>query len=179
VLVDAGLSGVIVGLTLATTAPEIYRALLEATAYGTRRVIETFEAGGVPITGLHACGGLAERNALLLQITADVTGRPVAAAPVTDASGVGAAIYAAAAAPAARGGTAGAARSRDMTDVIRRMGNAERIVYRPDDTARRVYEGLYGDYLEAARYFGEGGSGVMRRLRALRRGSAGNTTAAR
>lgn len=158
-LVDAELSGAVVGLTLTTEPPEIYRALLEATAYGTRRVIETFEAGGVPITGLHACGGLAERNALLLQITADVIGRPVAVARVPDASAVGAAIYAVAAAEEAR----------DMTDVIRRMGNAERVLYSPNDAARRVYDGLYADYVELARHFGEGGSGVMRRLRAMRR----------
>ncbi|MHB8731117.1 MAG: ribulokinase [bacterium] len=158
-LVDGELSGAILGLTLTTEPPEIYRALLEATAYGTRRVIETFEAGGVPITGVHACGGLAERNALLLQITADVTGRPIAAARVPDASAVGAAIYAVAAAEEAS----------DMTDVVRRMGSAERVVYRPDGAARRVYDGLYADYLELARHFGEGGSGIMRRLHAMHR----------
>jgi L-ribulokinase len=157
-LVDGELSGAVLGLTLTTEPPEIYRALLEATAYGTRRVIETFEAGGVPIAGIHACGGLAERNALLLQITADVTGRPIAAARVPDASAVGAAIYAVAAAE----------KAPDMTDVIRRMGSVERVLYRPDETARRVYDGLYADYVELARHFGEGGSGVMRRLHAMR-----------
>lgn len=162
-LVDGELSGALVGLTLTTGPPEIYRALLEATAYGTRRVIETFEGGGVPIAGVHACGGLAERNPLLLQITADVTGRPIAAARVPDASAVGAAIYAAAAAEGAH----------DMSDVIRRMGSTERVVYRPKKAARRVYEDLYADYLELARHFGEGGSAVMRRLHAVRRrGSA-------
>jgi L-ribulokinase len=158
-LVDAELSGAVLGLTLTTEPAEIYRALLEATAYGTRRVIETFEEGGVPITGLHAGGGLAERNALLLQITADVTGRAVAAARVPDASAAGAAIYAAAAAEEAR----------DMTDVVRRMGHTDRVVYRPAAGARRVYDALYNDYVEAARYFGEGGTGIMRRLRAMRR----------
>jgi L-ribulokinase len=162
-LVDAELSGVVLGLTVTTEPPEIYRALLEATAYGTRRVVETFEAGGVSIGGLHACGGLAERNPLLVQITADVTGRSVAAARVPDASAVGAAIYAVAAAEEAR----------DMTGVIRRMGDAERVVYRPDESARRVYDRLYAEYLELARYFGEGGTGVMRRLREVRRGSPG------
>jgi L-ribulokinase len=160
-LVDGELSGALLGLTLTTEPPEIYRALLEATAYGTRRVIETFESGGVPITGVHACGGLAERNPLLLRITADVTGRPIAAAPVPDASAVGAAIYAAAAAEGAR----------DMTGVIRRMGSAERVVHRPNEAARRVYDGLYADYVELARHFGEGGTGVMRRLHAMRRRS--------
>jgi len=160
-LVDADLSGAVLGLTLTTEPAEVYRALLESTAYGTRRVIETFEAGGVPVVGVHACGGLAERNALLLQITADVTGRPILAARVPDASGVGAAVYAAA---AAAGGT-------DMTGVIRRMGSADRVIYRPDGQARRVYEELYRDYLDMARYFGEGGTGVMKHLHDLRRGA--------
>jgi len=102
---------------------------------------------------------LRERNALLLQITADVTGRPIAAARVPDASAVGAAIYAVAAAEEAS----------DMTDVVRRMGSAERVVYRPDGAARRVYDGLYADYLELARHFGEGASGIMRRLHAMHR----------
>jgi L-ribulokinase len=56
-----------------------------------------------------------------------------------------------------------------MTDVVGRMGDTERVIYRPEDAARRVYDGLYGDYLEIARYFGEGGTAIMRRLRAMRR----------
>ncbi|HXX38631.1 MAG TPA: ribulokinase [bacterium] len=157
-LVDAELSGAILGLTLTTEPADIYRALLEATACGTRRVIETFEADGVPVTALHACGGLAERNTLLLQITADVTGRPVAAARVPDASAVGAAIYAVAAAEQAS----------DMTGVVQRMGAAERTLYRPNDAARSVYDDLYRDYLEVARHFGEGGTDLMKRLRRRR-----------
>ena len=76
ILVDADLSGLIVGLTLATEAPEIYRALIEATAFGTRVIIEALEAGGVPLERLVASGGLPERNRLFIQIYADVTGRP-------------------------------------------------------------------------------------------------------
>jgi L-ribulokinase len=156
-LVDADLSGMLVGLTLTTQPADIYRALLEATAYGTRRVIETFESAGVPVTHLHACGGLAERNALLLQITADVTDRPVAAAHVPDASAVGAAIYAVA-----------AAEGSDMDRVVRRMGAGGRTLFRPNDAVRRTYDDLYSDYLEIARYFGEDGTAVMRRLRRRR-----------
>ena len=76
-LVDADLSGVLLGMTLATTPEEIYRALIEATAFGTRVIIETFEANGVPINEIVASGGLPERNKLLMQIYADVTGRPL------------------------------------------------------------------------------------------------------
>ncbi len=72
VLVDADLRGLIVGMTLATTSPQIYRALLEATAFGTRVIIDSFEAAGIPVEEVVACGGLPERNKLLMQIYADV-----------------------------------------------------------------------------------------------------------
>ena len=80
VLVDADLRGLIVGMTLATSPPEIYRALLEATAFGTRVVIEALERSGVPVDAIVACGGLPDRNPLLMQIFADVTGRTIALA---------------------------------------------------------------------------------------------------
>lgn len=161
-LVDADLSGLLVGLTVTTEPHEIYRALLECTAFGTRRVIETFEAGGVVIREVIACGGLAERNALLLQLTADIVGREVLAAPLPHASAVGAAIYAASAAGSSAGGY------DDPRDAIRRMGGKDRTVYRPRRAEQRVYESLYADYLSLARYFGEGGTMLMKRLRRLR-----------
>jgi len=168
-LVDAELSGLIVGLTVTTQPHEIYRALLEAAAFGTRRVIETFEAGGVPVREVHACGGLAERNPLLLQLTADVIGREVLAARVQHASAVGSAIYAAAAAGAAAGGYDG------MDEAVQRMGGRERVTYRPRPAEQRAYEALYQDYLALARHFGEGGTGVMKELRARRRRRAEGT----
>jgi L-ribulokinase len=161
-LVDANLSGVLVGLTVTTEPHEIYRALLEAAAYGTRRVIETFEAGGVPVHEVHACGGLAERNPLLLQLMADVLDREVLVAAVPHASAVGAAIYAAAAAGPTRGGYA------SMDEAVRRMGGHERTRYRPRREAVPTYAALYADYRELSRYFGEGGSDLMTRLRRLR-----------
>ncbi|MDR7482156.1 MAG: ribulokinase [Armatimonadota bacterium] len=161
-LVDAELSGLLVGLTIATEPHEIYRALLESTAYGTRRVIDTFEAGGVPVQEVIACGGLAERSPLLLQITADVLGRDVLVSRARHASAVGAAIYAAAAAGAARGGLDG------MIAATERMGDRDYVTFRPGARAQRVYDALYREYLDLARHFGEGGSEVMRRLRALR-----------
>lgn len=161
-LVDADLSGLLVGLTLTTEPHEIYRALLESTAFGTRRVIETIEQGGITIREVIACGGLAERNVLLLQLMADIIGREVLVAPVQHASAVGAAIYATAAAGAGAGGYA------DVRDAIRRMGGTKRTAYRPRPTAHRTYEALYQDYLELARYFGESGTALMKRLRHLR-----------
>lgn len=163
-LVDADLSGLLVGLTVTTEPHEVYRALLEATAFGTRRVIETFEVGGVTVQEVIACGGLAERNALLLQLTADITGRDVHASHVQHTSAVGGAIYAAVAAGQARGGYA------DLREAIAQMGQTERVTYRPRAAEQRFYEAQYRDYLELARFFGEGGTEVMKRLRRLRAG---------
>ncbi len=163
-LVDADLSGLLIGLTVTTEPHEIYRALLEATAFGTRRVIETFEAGGVQIREVIACGGLAERNRLLLQLTADITGREVLVSPVPHASAVGAAIYAAAAAGPRAGGYG------DVRDAVAAMGATERVSYRPRPAEQRTYDLLYREYLDLARHFGEGGSQVMKRLRRLRAG---------
>ncbi|HEX5483508.1 MAG TPA: ribulokinase, partial [Terriglobia bacterium] len=77
ILVDADLTGLLTGLRLNTRPEEIYRALIEATAFGTRQIIEAFEARGVPVKHLVACGGLPQKNKLLMQIYADVTGREI------------------------------------------------------------------------------------------------------
>ncbi|MDQ7844562.1 MAG: ribulokinase [Armatimonadota bacterium] len=167
-LVDADLSGLLVGLTLATEPAHIYRALLESTAFGTRRVIETFEAGGVAVREVHACGGLAERSPLLLQITADVLDREVLAAPLPHASAVGAAIYAAAAAGEEAGGYTG------VVEATEQMGNRSRIRYAPRPEAREIYDALYRHYLELAHHFGEGGTEVMKALRRFRSRTRGH-----
>ena len=104
VLVDADLEGLLVGMTLATRAPEIYRALIEATAFGTRVIVDAFESAGVPVERIVACGGLPERNKLLMQIFADVTGRELAVAASTQAPALGSAMFGAVAAGAALGG---------------------------------------------------------------------------
>ena len=77
VLVDADLRGLLVGMTLATKPAEIYRALIEATAFGTRVIVDAFESAGVAVDAVVACGGLPERNKLLMQIYADVLGREI------------------------------------------------------------------------------------------------------
>ena len=93
VLVDADLSGLLVGCTLNTKAEEIYRALLEATAYGTEKIIRAFRSSGIPIDSLYACGGLPERNRLLMQIYADVTGLEIRVAASGQPAALGAAIH--------------------------------------------------------------------------------------
>ncbi|THF86059.1 ribulokinase [Deinococcus sp. KSM4-11] len=158
VLVDAELSGMIVGLTMGTRAPDIYRALIEATAYGTRLIIETFEASGVPVHELVIAGGL-KKNRLLMQIYADVTGRPLSVLDAEQGPALGSAIHAAVAAGI----------YPDIFEAARAMGQVSRNVYVPDPAAQAVYTELYGEYRTLHDYFGRGANEVMHRLRARRR----------
>ncbi len=159
VLVDANLSGLIVGLTLSTTAGEIYRSLIEATAFSTRRILEAFEAERIPVTELIAVGGLAERSPLLLQIYSDITRRPIALAATANASALGAAMLGAVAAGVERGGHA------SFGEAARAMAHLKDTAIRPDREAAGVYDALYRDWIELHDHFGRGGTGVMARLR--------------
>jgi L-ribulokinase len=167
VLVDVDLTGVIAGMTLATTAPEIYRALIESTAYGTRQIIEAFESKGVPVHNLVACGGLPERNRLLMQIYADVTGREISVAerPLT-CPALGAAMHGAVAARTAGGGY------DSIFEAARHMAHLNRRTYRPNPAHHSVYDRLFGEYRILHDYFGRGGNDVMKRLKASRAGAA-------
>jgi L-ribulokinase len=158
-LVDAELSGLIVGLTLASTAPDIYRALLEATAYGTRVIIESFEASGVPIRRLIAAGGLPGKSPLLMQIYADVCNREIFVIESQQGPALGAAMHAAVAAGA----------YRNIAEAAARMGGLSETVYRPKREHTGVYDALYQDYRYLHDLFGRSGrhepGGVMKRLR--------------
>jgi L-ribulokinase len=162
VLVDVDLTGLLLGATLATKPEEIYRALIEATAYGTRVIIETFEESGVPVKEIVATGGLPDRNKLLMQIYADVTGRSIYIAESSFVGALGSAMHGAVAAGAAAGGydtiegaTAKMARLRDES-------------YHPIPENQEVYDRLYAEYVTLHDYFGRGGNDVMKRLKALR-----------
>ena len=159
VLNNSGLSGMILGMTLATRPEDIYRALIEATAYGARRITEAFRQAGVEIHRVVASGGIALKNPLLMQIYADVLDMPIAVSPCTQAAALGSAMYAAAAAGASGGGYGTAA------EAVAAMSRPCEIRYTPDAEARRIYERLYREYLTLHDYFGCGGNQVMERLR--------------
>jgi L-ribulokinase len=161
-LVDANLSGVIVGATLGTRAPDLYRALIEATAFGTQTIIETFEQNGVAVNELVACGGLAERNKLLLQIYADVTGREFKQAGSGHTSALGAAMFGAYAAGRAAGGFDA------LTDAAEAMAQTKDISYKPDAPHHATYQRLYAEYRRLHAYFGRGENDVMKHLREIR-----------
>jgi L-ribulokinase len=156
VLVDHTLAGVIVGQTLATTAPDVYRALFEATAFGTRTIVESFEAAGVPVHELVVAGGLL-RNPLLMQIYADVTRRPLSLLESDQGPALGAAMHAAVAA-----GVYG-----DIYAAAEAMGKKRSHAYLPDPVAADAYDALYAEYKTLHDYFGRGGNEVLHRLRAV------------
>lgn len=162
VLVDAELSGLVVGLTLATRAPDLYRALIEATAYGTRAIIEAFESSGVPVNELVVAGGL-PKNRLLTQVYADVTGRELSVIGSEQGPALGSAMHAAVAAGA----------YPDIRAAAERMGKLAEARYAPVPAHRRPYDRLYAEYEALHDHFGRGGSGVMRRLKAFRREARG------
>lgn len=162
ILVDADLSGLLVGTTLATTAPEIYRTLIEATAFGTRMIIESFEDGGISVDEIIACGGLPERNGLLMQIYADVTNRTIHLAATSQAPALGSAMFGAVAAGAASGGY------DTITDAALHMTSLRDEAYHPNPEVRGIYDEMYAAYRQLHDYFGRGGNDVMKRLKALR-----------
>jgi len=164
ILVDVDLSGLIVGLTLATKAHEVYRALIEATAFGTYKIIRTFEESGVKIDELYACGGLPERNDLVMQIFSDVTGRTIKIARSGQAGALGSAMHAAVAAGPAAGGYA------TIADAAGAMAGLKNKVYTPNADNHAVYDKLFAEYELLHDYFGRGANNVMKRLRALRQG---------
>jgi len=168
ILVDPRLSGLVVGQTLHTTRAEVYRALIEATAFGARAIVERLVEFGVPIERVVCCGGIAEKNDLFMQIYADVIGHPMLIAGSPQTPALGAAISAAVAAGAEAGGHPGfEAAQGKMTSLASRR-------FTPAAGAKRVYDELYAIYRELHDGFGgvAGASGafgsIMKRLLALR-----------
>ncbi|MDJ0752225.1 MAG: ribulokinase [Ardenticatenaceae bacterium] len=162
VLVDVDLTGLILGMTLTTKPEEIYRALIEATAFGTRLIIESFNEHNVPIRELVATGGLPDRNRLLMQIYADVTGLPIYVAEAQQIGALGSAMHGAVAAGAAAGGY------DSIVDASRHMARLRPEAYHPSPANQAIYDTLYREYVRLHDYFGRGENDVMKRLKALK-----------
>jgi L-ribulokinase len=157
VLVDHELSGLIVGLTLSTRAEDVYRALIEATAFGTRTIIESFEASGLPVRELFVAGGLL-KNPVIMQIYADVTRHALHLIESDQGPALGAAMHAAVAAGA----------YPDIHAASAAMGRVRRDVYAPDESRAGCYDALYEHYARLHDHFGRGGDDVMHALRRIR-----------
>jgi len=160
VLVDHQLSGVVVGLTISTRPEEIYRALLESTAFGTRTIIDAFTASGVEVNELVVAGGLL-KNTVLMQIYADATGRPLRLIASEQGPALGSAMHAAVAAGA----------YPDIAAAAAVMGGVSDVTYTPDPLRSTAYDALFAEYQLLHDYFGRAGAGtndVLHRLRAIR-----------
>ncbi|HUJ74360.1 MAG TPA: ribulokinase, partial [bacterium] len=138
---DQSLSGAVVGLTLGTTAPRIFRALVEATAFGSRAIVEQFRKEGVAIAAVIAQGGIARKSPFVMQVTADILNMPIKVVASDQACALGAGMLAAVA-----GGVHGS-----VPEAQKRMGSGFDKVFKPDRARAAVYNDLYKRYSDLAR----------------------------
>ncbi len=162
ILCDYDLTGLIIGLTIASKPEEIYRALIEAAAYGTRRIVDSFEENGLPVKRVFACGGISRKNGLFMQIYADVLNRDIRIARSGQTPALGSAIFGTVAAGLQAGGY------DSVEAAAHAMGGTSSTVYHPIPENVRIYEDLYAEYLKLHDYFGRGENNVMKRLRKYR-----------
>lgn len=157
ILVDNNLSGMILGITLTTQPEDLYRALMESTAFGARRIIQSFQDAGVEINEIVACGGLL-KNTWLMQMYSDVCNLPLSVATTTQVGALGSAVY----------GAVAAGVYEDLKTASAKMGGKEASAYTPDPERAKEYDALYKEYVELHDYFGRGANKVMHRLKAIR-----------
>jgi L-ribulokinase len=167
VLVDPRLTGLLIGQTLHTTKAEMYRALIEGSAFGARMIMERFEEYGVKVKDVINCGGIAEKSPLVMQIYADITGRPMKISKSGQTCALGAAIYGAVVAGSKAGGY------DSVEDAQEKMTGLKAKVYEPKPEAQKVYDELFTLYRQLHDAFGTTGYNeslfnVMKDLIAIR-----------
>jgi L-ribulokinase len=167
VLVDTDLTGLLVGFTLLTKPEQIYRTLLESTAFGTRKIVDAFHGNGVEVNELYACGGLPQRNKLLMQIYADVTNREIKIADSKQTPALGAAMFGAVAAGAEQGGYA------TIVEAAQKMARVREESFKPIPENVAVYDKLYAEYSKLHDYFCRGQNDVMKHLKAIKEEALG------
>jgi L-ribulokinase len=154
VLMNSDLSGMLLGLTLNTKIEDIYRAMIEATAFGTKVIIETYETSGIEIEELYACGGLIS-NPMLLKIYADITGRTIKVAASAQTTALGASILGAVSAGPKNGSLS------TYSNTISKMTKPAKAIYQPNQENQRIYEKLYSNYILLHDYFGRERSPIL------------------
>ncbi|MBQ8945038.1 MAG: ribulokinase [Clostridia bacterium] len=161
VLCDIDLTGLILGMTLQTKPEDIYRALIESTAYGTRMIVDTFNENGVTVNTFYAAGGISQKDPMTMQIYSDVLNMPVKIAGTTQCGSLGSAILGAVAAGKANGGY------DDVYEAAGIMGKVKDTVYYPNPENVEIYNKLYAEYKTLHDYFGRGANDVMKRLKKI------------
>ena len=153
-LADFDLSGLILGLTLKTKPEEIYRAMIEATAFGTKMIVDLYTESGVEIRELYASGGIPRKDPFFMQIYADVLGKEITVAKSRQAGSLGSAIFAA----------VSSGYFASLPEAAAVLAEKCTLSYKPNLENTKKYEKLYAEYAELCRYFGQGGNDVMKRL---------------
>ena len=161
VLCDIDLTGVILGMTLQTKPEDIYRALIESTAYGTRMIVDTFNENGVKVNTFYAAGGISQKDPMTMQIYSDVLNMPVKIAGTTQCGSLGSAILGAVAAGKSNGGY------DDVYEAAGIMGKVKDTIYYPNPENVEIYNKLYAEYKTLHDYFGRGTNDVMKRLKKI------------
>jgi len=167
ILVDADLTGTIIGMTLQTKAEEIYRALIEATAFGTKIIIDTFKENGVDIHTLYAAGGIAKKDEFMMQIYADVIGMDIKIVKSDQAPALGSAMFGSVAAGKEKGGYG------SIFEAANDMGDVMEKYYTPNKNNEEIYKKLYNEYKILHDYFGKGENDVMKRLKDIKKMQSG------
>lgn len=162
ILVDTDLSGMLIGMTLATKPEDIYRALIEATAYGTRVLVENYRENGVAVEEFYAAGGISWKDPMTMQIYADILKMPIKIVGTLQGPAYGSALFGGVAAGKEAGGF------ETIFDAAKKLGKLKEEVYQPIPEHSAVYDKLYQEYKTLHDYFGRGENDVMKRLRKLR-----------
>ncbi|WP_024615254.1 ribulokinase [Clostridium sp. Ade.TY] len=162
ILTDADLTGAIIGYTLLTKPEEIYRVLIEGTAFGTKIIIDAFENEGVNIEEIYAAGGIAQKNEMMMQIYSDVLNKEINISDSNQASALGSAILAAAIAGKENGGY------DNICEASKYMARKKEKTYKPIEENVKLYSRLFKEYKILHDYFGKGENNVMKRLKNLK-----------
>ncbi len=157
-LMDFSLNGLILGMNLQTKAEDIYMALIEATGFGTRAIVDEFEKAGIEIHTIEMCGGIPLKNPMLVQVYADILNREIRVCETSQKGAMGAAMLGIAAASPEITGYHG------LSEIVQNLGEKSVKVYCPNQNNVEAYNKLYEDYLILSEYFGKGANDVMKRL---------------
>lgn len=163
ILVDVDLTGMILGMTLQTKPEEVYRALVEATAFGTRTIIENFRNHGVEVDEYYAAGGIAEKSPFIMQIYADIIKLPIRISGSPQCPALGAAMFGSVAAGKAEGGW------DTITQAASAMGKLKDIIYNPIEGNAKVYDQIFAEYSKLHDYFGRGENSVMKVMKEIKK----------
>ena len=155
--VNANLSGVILGLTVNTAPEQIYRALIEATAYGTKRIVDLYEKSGVKITRILTAGGIAEKDEMLMQIYSDVLGRELVLSGTSQACAYGSAIL----------GSVNENGYSTLTEAADKLKKISDVSYKPDPEKTKAYAKLYKEYVTLSEFFAGGENKTMESLKTV------------